>query len=231
VTSDGDGALTKRNGTLLLVEPHEDTRTLYATYLSGEGCQVDQAEDGREALVKALTQQPDAIVMETRLPEIDGFELCRLLRHDSATLQTPILIVTADAHAAERNALHAGADAVLLKPCLPERVLAEVRRLTALRRSAASAPHVEAAVLADGGGAKHVILSRTYSRGTTTAPPAAPPELRCPLCDGPLVYERSFIGGVSVRHPEQWDYFACQSGCGKFEYRQRTRKLRTVQES
>jgi hypothetical protein len=65
-------------------------------------------------------------------------------------------------------------------------------------------------------------------RVETDAPPAAPPSLVCPACDKPLVYARSHVGGVNARSSEQWDYFDCPSGCGTFQYRQRTRKLRRV---
>ena len=68
-------------------------------------------------------------------------------------------------------------------------------------------------------------LSKAHQRFTTTAPPAEPPALTCPTCDRPLTYEQSHIGGVSDRHPEQWDDFTC-STCGTFQYRHRTRKLR-----
>ncbi len=72
------------------------------------------------------------------------------------------------------------------------------------------------------------MLSRAYDRHDTTEPPVAPPALVCPSCDQPLRYVKSHIGGVSVRHQEQWDYFECEGGCGTFQYRQRTRKLRRV---
>jgi hypothetical protein len=62
---------------------------------------------------------------------------------------------------------------------------------------------------------------------TTTTPPLRPPELKCLSCDVTLKYEHSFVGGVSDRHPEQWDYYKCDQ-CGTFQYRQRTRKLRRV---
>jgi hypothetical protein len=71
-------------------------------------------------------------------------------------------------------------------------------------------------------------LSRQFSREDTTTPPDAPPALVCPACDQPLLYMRSHVGGVSERHREQWDYFDCPNGCGSFQYRQRTRKLRRV---
>ena len=74
-----------------------------------------------------------------------------------------------------------------------------------------------------------VPLSHAHRRGDTTAPPIAAPDLLCPVCDKPLAYRRSHVGGVSARHPEQWDYYECTvSACGTFQYRQRTRKLRRV---
>jgi len=72
------------------------------------------------------------------------------------------------------------------------------------------------------------MLSRVHERRATSVPPLAPPALVCPACDAPMTYVTSRIGGVSERHPEQWDYFVCEHGCGTFQYRQRTRKLRFV---
>jgi hypothetical protein len=71
-------------------------------------------------------------------------------------------------------------------------------------------------------------FSRAHIRHQTTEPPVAPPALVCPQCDQLLRYQRSHIGGVSARHVEQWDYYECSGGCGTFQYRQRTRKLRRV---
>src|SRR5262245_41225433 len=111
---------------VLLVEPHEDTRTLYASYLTGEGCAVEVADDGPAALAKALSGRSAAIVIETRLPGIDGFELCRLLRRDPATRRAVVLFLTGDGLVTQ-EAASAGADAILLKPCMPEALLAELR--------------------------------------------------------------------------------------------------------
>jgi hypothetical protein len=71
-------------------------------------------------------------------------------------------------------------------------------------------------------------MSRKHRRGETDLPPSSPPELICPDCDRPLDYKSSQIGGVSARNVEQWDYFVCTGGCGMFQYRQRTRKIRRV---
>jgi hypothetical protein len=71
-------------------------------------------------------------------------------------------------------------------------------------------------------------LSRQFNRLNTTTPPQPVPALVCPACDQPLTYQRSHVGGVSERHQEQWDYYECPYGCGAFQYRQRTRKLRKL---
>jgi two-component system, cell cycle response regulator DivK len=218
---------------VLLADPHEDTRSLYACYLTIEGWEVETAEDGREALAKALTRHFDAIVTETRLPGIDGYELCHLLRRDPATLHTPVLFVTADARTAEQRAKWAGADGVLVKPCLPESILTELVRVTRAERDVAGAsplasPPNGSEPRAGESSSKRFILSREHRRASTTTPPDAPPSLHCPTCDKILVYDHSYVGGVSMRHPEQWDYFECPGQCGQFEYRHRTRKVRHV---
>src|SRR5439155_6632990 len=82
----------------LLVDRDPDTRTLYSEYLRlTAACDVDQAEDGREALAKAFSRHPDVIITETRLPFINGFDLCALLRRDASTSTMPIIFVTGDA--------------------------------------------------------------------------------------------------------------------------------------
>ena len=154
----------------------------------------------------------------------------------------PIVVVTGDAFEADvRRAVAAGADAVLTKPCLPDHLGREIKRLMtlshALREKARSLQATVAAQLARSNAVlersravanRRKMLSRSFDRRDTAEPPAAPPELRCPTCDSRLVYTHSHIGGVSVRHPEQWDFFQCPNKCGTFEFRQRTRRVRRV---
>jgi len=222
--------VTSRAHVVLLVDPHEDTRNLYACYLKLEGCEVETAEDGREALAKALVRRYDAIVSEVCLPGIEGHQLCRLLRRDPTTLRTPILLVTGDPRISEQQARSAGADGFLVKPCLPEAILAELRRMTIANSRSETPPsgNGQATTEAPSTSARCSILSRAHQRGSTITPPNSAPTLHCPMCDKLLTYEYSYVGGVSVRHAEQWDYFSC-TACGRFEYRQRTRKLRSLQ--
>jgi two-component system, cell cycle response regulator DivK len=225
----------------LLVDRDRDSLQLYAECLRGAAYEVEQAEDGREALAKAISRRPHVIVTETQLPGIDGFRLCELLRADASTQATPIIVVTADVYPAHLvRAERSGADVVLTKPCLPEQLVAEIRRCldaaTALRKRAIATPSK-----ADGKLARAAAplekprairgrrpLSRTFNRHATSSPPLPPPALVCPTCDTPLVYQDSHIGGVSEHHREQWDYFECAAACGRFQYRQRTRKLRKL---
>jgi CheY-like chemotaxis protein len=222
---------------VLLVDRDFETRSLYRHSLMAAGWRVEESDDGRDALVKVIERKPSFVVTEIRLPFIDGYELCQLLRRDPETRDVQIVVLTAEAFSAQIDrARRAGADSVLTKPCLPTQLDQELRRL--LEHSADLRVRSEAArtrataqlsrsneLLAR---AHHRTLVRAHARFETTTPALPPPELRCPSCDRPLVYERSHIGGVSERHTEQWDYFACSGSCGTFQYRHRTRKLRHV---
>ncbi len=206
----------------LLVDRNDDTRHMYAEYLLAQGCRVEEAVDGCEALVKALAVSHNVIVTGTQLPGIDGYRLCELLRRDEATSATPIIVVTATAFTADIDrAYRSGADVVLTKPCLPDLLWSQIQAL--LYGGAAESAAGHAAV---GRASRRPALKRLHQRGDATAPPNVPPRLVCPACDALLVYLRSQVGGVSERHAEQWDYYECPTGCGPFQYRHRTRKLR-----
>jgi CheY-like chemotaxis protein len=223
---------------VLVADADAETRTLYRMALPFAGCDVTEAADGRDALTKALAEPPTLIITELRLPFIDGFALCEILRRDAATHALPILVVTAETCPAELNRIrNAGATAVLVKPTQPDAIVSEVRKLmtngfnghsgrgTSAPIHAVVAPNPSAPVA--GSDAHSSALSKSHARFRTTTPPMAPPTLTCPSCDQLLKYEHSHVGGVSERFSEQWDYYSC-STCGPFQYRQRTRKLRRV---
>lgn len=222
----------------LLVDRDADTRQMYAEVLRQSAYDTEEAEDGREALAKAISHRPAVIVTETRLPGMSGLELCRILRCDAGTRAIPIVVVTADATPNNvRLAEAAGADSVLVKPCLPQRLAAEIDYLLAHSRELSERGR-DLRQRADEQRAKSLRLierseinrrramSHIHQRGDTESPPKVPPALVCPACDQTLKYVKSHIGGVSERNSEQWDYFECAGCSGMFEYRHRTRKLR-----
>ncbi len=116
---------------LLLVEDEEDAARMIAKGLRQESHAVDVASDGESGLDKALSHPYDLIILDIRLPETDGWTVCRELRQ--AGLQTPVLILTASGSYEDRvKGLDLGADDYLVKPFDFNELLARVRAL--LRR-------------------------------------------------------------------------------------------------
>lgn len=115
---------------VLLVEDDPETRRFYTLAFERDGFVVEQAHNGFQALEKALQAPPDVIVTDIAVPGLDGIELCRRLRGDRRTREVPVLAITGygDRHYPDR-VTDAGADLVLIKPCEPERIIAEARRL------------------------------------------------------------------------------------------------------
>lgn len=116
--------------TILIVEDETRLRELVQRYLVQAGFQVAQAADGQSALAQARHLQPDLIILDLMLPELDGLEVCRQVRSFSHSY---ILMLTAKAEEIDRVVgLEAGADDYLVKPFSPRELVARVRAL--LRR-------------------------------------------------------------------------------------------------
>ena len=94
------------------------------------GFDVITAADGAEALRKARSGQPGLILLDVMLPEIDGLEVCKLLRRDPATAGVPIVMVTAKAAEIDRIlGLELGADDYVTKPFSPRELILRVKRI------------------------------------------------------------------------------------------------------
>ena len=106
---------------ILLVDDDSDNRAIYRQYLEWKGFRVVEATDGLQALEQAAAVTPAAIVLDLRLPRLDGWEALRRLKADPATRHIPVLALTAHAFAVDaEQAKAAGCDRFLTKPCLPE---------------------------------------------------------------------------------------------------------------
>jgi DNA-binding response OmpR family regulator len=119
---------------VLVVEDDPDISELVARYLDKAGYTTTRVASGRAALDAVRSKPPDLIVLDVMLPQIDGLEVCRLLRADDKTAAVPIIMLTARAEESERIVgLEMGADDYLAKPFSPNELVARVRAL--LRRA------------------------------------------------------------------------------------------------
>jgi two-component system, cell cycle response regulator DivK len=136
---------------VLVVEDYPDAREMYSEYLRFSGFRVAEARNGEEALEKAFTLRPDVILMDLALPLMDGWEATRRLKSDPRTAQILVVALTGHALAGhQEGARRAGCDAFVTKPCLPDELVDEIRRLLAIRDAGASAGEsAEASIEAD----------------------------------------------------------------------------------
>jgi two-component system OmpR family response regulator len=117
---------------VLYVEDDAEARELIARFLGEAGLSVETAKDGRVGLERALARSWDALVLDVKLPGIDGFELIRRIR--AAGVTTPILCLTALGEVASRvRGLELGADDYLAKPFALAELLARIRALVRRR--------------------------------------------------------------------------------------------------
>lgn len=102
---------------ILVVDDEPDAVELLEFNLRQAGYEVASAENGSDALTKAKNVQPDLIVLDVMIPEIDGLEVCKILRRDPATSSIPIIMLTAKAAEIDRVlGLELGADDYVTKP-------------------------------------------------------------------------------------------------------------------
>jgi DNA-binding response OmpR family regulator len=232
--------------TALIVDADPGTCQRYSRMLTDAVTVIDMAYDGREALAKALARPPALVITHADLPFFDGYTLCQILRDDRSTAAASIIITTHDVDPpSEQRARRAGADALLKEPVVAGDLLATVLRVLeasqTLRTRSVSASALAATRVTSmqdrlrrphDKGRPRLRLSkvRDHDRRKTTTPTVAPPTIQCPTCGALLRHTHSYVGGVSATFSEQWDYFDCSKGCGTFQYRLRTKKLRRINE-
>ncbi len=126
---------------LLFIEDDDSIRLALRLALEDEGYEVREAADGRSGLESFAQHEPDLVLLDLRLPDISGFEVCRTLRAGSIV---PIIIVTAQTDTYDLVAgLEAGADDYVTKPVVPKELAARIRaalRRVQLHESTTSAP-------------------------------------------------------------------------------------------
>jgi two-component system alkaline phosphatase synthesis response regulator PhoP/two-component system response regulator ResD len=117
--------------TILVVDDEKNIVQLARLYLGNEGFKVEEAYDGKQALEKARAVNPDLIVLDVMMPEMDGLSVCKELRKSSSV---PVIILTArDDDVDKIVGLEIGADDYMTKPFNPRELVARVKAV--LRRS------------------------------------------------------------------------------------------------
>jgi len=115
---------------ILVVDDEPDAIELIKFNLKAAGYEVITAADGEEALKKARSMLPDLVILDLMLPEVDGLEVCKILRRDQRVSATPILMLTAKAAEIDRVlGLELGADDYVTKPFSPRELVLRVKRL------------------------------------------------------------------------------------------------------
>ena len=117
---------SRQTQTVLVADAEADVLELLSFHL-GSSFDVIRAEDGEEALRMALVCHPDVVVLDVRMPKLDGYEVTRLIRQHGPTRETPVILL--DTHPERIDTLRGfavGADDYLTKPLDPARLLARI---------------------------------------------------------------------------------------------------------
>lgn len=124
-----------RGGEILIVEDTPASLQLLADLLGQAGYTARRAQEGRMALLSAQARPPELILLDVRMPGMDGYEVCRQLKVDPRTQGVPVIFLSAlDETEDKVRAFRLGAVDYIAKPYQPEEVLARVRTHIELRR-------------------------------------------------------------------------------------------------
>ena len=122
------------NKKILVAEDEPDIRGLIRFSLEFIGLRVVEAANGQEALDLATTEQPDLIMLDVRMPKLNGYEACQQLKEQESTRDIPVVFLSARGQETEiKYGLELGAVEYILKPFAPDqlqkRVLSLLERL------------------------------------------------------------------------------------------------------
>lgn len=113
-----------KNIKILLAEDEEDIAEILVAYLKKESFSIIHAANGREALARYFEDRPDFVILDIKMPFVDGWQILNYIRKDS---NVPVMMLTAlDADVDKIHALRVGADDYIVKPFNPAEVVARI---------------------------------------------------------------------------------------------------------
>jgi two-component system alkaline phosphatase synthesis response regulator PhoP len=131
-------ALTRQQPRVLVVEDERDVAELIRYNLGKEGYDVVVAPTGADALEEARAIRPDVVLLDIMVPQLNGWEVCRRLKHDAETRSIPVIMVTGRVEEGDKVlGFEMGADDYVTKPFSPRELLARIRAVA--RRGHAAA--------------------------------------------------------------------------------------------
>lgn len=118
---------------ILVIEDDLSLVELIRYNLESQGMEVSSADDGEEGLLMAAEEEPDLVILDWMLPNLSGIEICRRIRREPLTANTPVIMLTAKSEEDDRvRGLDVGADDYMTKPFSPRELVARINAV--LRR-------------------------------------------------------------------------------------------------
>jgi two-component system alkaline phosphatase synthesis response regulator PhoP len=118
-----------RQKKILIADDNEHVRESLASILEDEGYALWIAKDGAEALRKVREVSPDILILDVTMPEMSGYEVCRIIKSDPDLKKTFVLMLSAKGQATEQErGKEVGADEYLVKPFSPSEILARIKK-------------------------------------------------------------------------------------------------------
>ena len=122
------------SGTILVVDDLPQNVRLLDAVLAPHGYNVLTARSGAQALEHLTRDEPDLVLLDVMMPDMDGYEICRQIRRNPTTAYLPVIMITASGATEKVRALDAGADDFVTKPFVQAELLARVRSLVRIKR-------------------------------------------------------------------------------------------------
>ncbi len=115
---------------ILIADDNENIRDALTYLLEDEGYKLWLAKDGSDTLKKVREIMPDILFLDIMMPEINGYDVCRIIKNDPALKNTYVIMLTAKGQVAEQErGKEVGADEYIVKPFSPMEILAKVKTI------------------------------------------------------------------------------------------------------
>jgi len=117
---------------ILIADDNENIREALTYLLEDEGYKLWMAKDGAEALREVKNVRPDIIFLDIMMPEMNGYDVCRIIKNDPELKKTYVIMLTAKGQVAEQErGKEVGADEYIVKPFSPMEILTKIKRILA----------------------------------------------------------------------------------------------------